>query len=513
MDARHIMHLINAKALYDTDWRSRQSTLNAVLDATLPGRSPIVSAMSPFASRLALAALVCACGGPATSTPKQTAKATQATAAKPVRGPLLWSVEKNGARSYVFALAPTGVDAAELPSLVWNTLDRSRALAISSDIRVLKRETLAPLWDNTGDDRLSVRLGESTWKRLIREMTAISRPKQLDRFAPSSAAYLLTRHGLPVNNLEDKLIDRARKQNKPVTLLDPQLKQSLALSRAKGIKQLRMVLLNLGAERDAVIERVQLYRAGDAGGLAHLVNDYVPADYDDPGALARYYRLPSTVWLDKMSDALRAGGLFIAHDIDEVLHRTGLLTGLRARGYTIRRMGIGKPATLTARAVWRMPLKDCRAYLQRMVRIRLRDNRPRGTVAPAEVAATMERVRPLVINRCVRWTKQQHTCYAAADDAQSLRACDRAPRVDLSSWQSPGGLKQVMLDACACKDNECARAVFASFVSVYHKVKHMNASPAEYKRVKEASRRTTRCLIARGIPGKEIVDAFQDSRK
>lgn len=255
--------------------------------------------------------------------------------------PLLWSVEKDGHRTFLFGTMHAGIDAeARLPPIVWRTFDAAPAFAMETDLDDAAAGLPPP---TTGSLREA--LGEDYWRKLEAALGPTA-AHEVEHLRPMIPAALLSLRGLPRTPQMDRVLSaRAAGEHKPVVYLEPASRQLALLGKWLDVKALKMMLDELPSSERHARALLDAYAAGDERRILALRDDekaealrhgYTAAEYDREMDDLLFDRNAS--WLAPIEQLHAAGGGFVAVGTLHLVGPRSVLDLLAHRGYRVTRI-------------------------------------------------------------------------------------------------------------------------------------------------------------------------------
>lgn len=252
--------------------------------------------------------------------------------------PLLWKAEKDGVATYLLGTMHAGVDAAQLPKVVWDKLGAAKVFAMETDPTAPE---LAHLGERTDRTTLHQELGDAYWGKLEQRLGA-PMAAQLDHQKALVAAVVLELEGLPKGPpMEDVLIAEARREHKPLVYLEPASAQVSVLDKWMDARMLKGMLdhpihdADLRAAYMAGDEREMLATAAAERGLAKAAG-YSDAEYDQELSDLLYER--NAAWITPIERLHASGGGFIAVGALHLLGEKSVIDLLSHRGFIVSRV-------------------------------------------------------------------------------------------------------------------------------------------------------------------------------
>ncbi len=269
--------------------------------------------------------------------------AAKAVVKHPLPHPFFWSVEKDGKTTYMLGTMHIGIDAeSQLPQIVWDKLDASRAFAMETDIndQSLTKDLKLPAGETVHQE-----IGDDYWHKLE---GALSPPvaSNIDRMKPMVAATMLSMKDMPKTGAMDSLLlGRATNKHKPIVYLEPAAKQEALLEKWMDARALKEMIDDLDTSAARQRELVDAYVAGDDSKTTLLTDEeranakrhgHTDAEYDQEMDEMLYDRNAS--WIPELEQLHADGGGFVAVGAMHLLGKRSVLDLLAAKGYKITRI-------------------------------------------------------------------------------------------------------------------------------------------------------------------------------
>ena len=280
-------------------------------------------------------------------------------------GPLLWRIERDGVRSYLFGTIHSGVTMrVGLQAIGLERLDGARRVVLELDLDepdsvAAMRAEVAKLGTLPPHQSLRSMLSTEHWKILVDLHTGVLPPAALERLKPWFAALstvmrLEARRAAAAGQAGDArpvpmdlaIARRALESGIPVIGLETIRGQLLAvanLGRAEGLALLNEVLADVDGVSTELAEMNRAYTASDN---AEALSAYVAKSArENPAATEILLFRRNHRWVAALERLLHEEGSFIAIGAAHLVGPHGLVDLLRARGYTVtRETGHATPA-------------------------------------------------------------------------------------------------------------------------------------------------------------------------
>lgn len=240
-----------------------------------------------------------------------------------------------------------------LPSAVGEAFDDSTALVVEADITdKAKMEESAPAMAYAKPDSLAKHVPPADYERFLRVLPRYGIPEaQAAQMKPFIAASLLvfaewTRLGyLPQLGVDEYLLEGAKVAHKPIFELEgvaeqAKLMDSLGDAQALTILEGTLDAIEKGYAAQQIQDTVRAWQVGDEDLMLEAVHRYDEkvkgaADYEEKFVWSRHGPMLDKIsnWLDHSN-----GPRFVAVGALHLVGPRGLVAGLRARGYTVKRI-------------------------------------------------------------------------------------------------------------------------------------------------------------------------------
>jgi len=240
-----------------------------------------------------------------------------------------------------------------LPPAVGEAFDDSTALVVEADITdKAKMEESAPAMAYAKPDSLAKHVPPGDYERFLGVLPRYGIPEaQVAQMKPFIAASLLvfaewTRLGyLPQLGVDEYLLEGAKVAHKPILELEgvaeqAKLMDSLADAQALTILEGTLDAIEKGYAARQIEDTVRAWHVGDEDLMLEAVRRYDEkvkgaADYEEKFVWSRHGPMLDKIsnWLDHSN-----GPRFVAVGALHLLGPRGLVEGLRARGYTVKRI-------------------------------------------------------------------------------------------------------------------------------------------------------------------------------
>jgi uncharacterized protein YbaP (TraB family) len=291
------------------------------------------------------------------------ASATSSTSADADPAPLprawLWRVSggDSGAPSYVLGTMHVGVRMPDaLPPPYDDYLHDTRALVMEVDFRDVHRYlTEAAQAERPRPHPLDRALGPESWSRLVTELGGVIPPEALRELPPGALTLYLMQvriaeveaieegrepiPGAPTSaRLDETIADWAIRAGRPIVALETP-EQALAvlddvLPEEEVLVELRHLVDDADAARAEASTLRAAYLAFDAEALeAGLAMEWTTEQRD------RILVDRNRAWESALLPQIQEGNAFVAVGVGHLLGEGSVLEALRARGYTVERLG------------------------------------------------------------------------------------------------------------------------------------------------------------------------------
>jgi hypothetical protein len=263
-------------------------------------------------------------------------------APEPTRGPLWFSIEKDGTTSYLLGTIHRGVDPDEwLPKAVWAKLDDAKSFAMETDlgdpaVRAMTIRDHGTLHDD---------LGDAYWAKLETALTPAG-ARRIDHTTPIVAASSLSLMNLPdTKEMDSVLFERAEREHKPIIYLEPASSEVKVLVKWLTVRTVKEMLDDLVVAKTDSDDMLAAYRRGDGDAMLSIADrerveaakhGHTEAEYREQMKDLLYDRNAS--WIAPIEKMHAGGGGFIAVGALHVLGPDSVVEMLRAKGYTVTRL-------------------------------------------------------------------------------------------------------------------------------------------------------------------------------
>lgn len=259
--------------------------------------------------------------------------------AKPIENPRFYIVTKNGKTSYILGTVHFGFSLQDLPKIVQNSLNKSSTLIVES---YESKETIDAILNGLPDvEDIGITSTEDSnalnakEKNILVQAWGIS-PKHLNIFKRDSGCSWLLYYDFFVNHkiLDYQIIQTAYNQNKRIIGLDTQELIASAEDESHSQDQSEECsvgnIINTYATR-ALVQHLkhQLF----ANGISNYDNGLEGNESSDPLVYVR-----NQAWLPTLTKELSKGSVFIAVGYGHLYKEKGLLSLLKAQGFTIKKV-------------------------------------------------------------------------------------------------------------------------------------------------------------------------------
>lgn len=266
-----------------------------------------------------------------------------APAKDPLSKPFLWSVEKDGATSFILGTIHQGIDAeARLPQIVFDKLDASPAFAMETDLSSATSE-MKKMIECVGCS-LKKELTAEEYKTL-EDVLGKATVEQVQGMKPMVAATMVSLAFMPQTAPMDGVLQaRAQRLKKKMVYLESAGDAAKVLEKWMDVRALKLMLDDIEKSKEQMKEMLASYVAGDGDRLLALseaekektLKIYSQAEYDQQQADMLYNR--NAAWLPAIEQMHAAGGGFIAVGTLHTVGPKSVNEMLEKKGYKITRI-------------------------------------------------------------------------------------------------------------------------------------------------------------------------------
>lgn len=254
--------------------------------------------------------------------------------------PILFALEKNGAKSFVFGTMHVGTDVEkDLAPVVLETFDGASKAAFEVDLGGVDMMEAASAMMLAEGDSAEKHLTQQQWKTLVAEVSSFLMPASaLARLKPWALSSVLVQRFLPKTKPMDLvLLERARAQKKELLFLETAREQMAILDKAFDFSMLAEMLDDVPKAKKETVALAEGYRSGDLPAFEKLAFDPEqvkkhPAMFE----LGLYAR--NDAWIPKLASPFERGGIFVAVGAAHVLGDRGIVKLLEKQGFTSSRV-------------------------------------------------------------------------------------------------------------------------------------------------------------------------------
>lgn len=311
-------------------------------------------ARRPHLVALAAALAVPACGqaaAPAPTAAPAPRPVTASAAPRPVpapgpeRGPLLWQVDGAGGPSYLFGTLHAGLSAdREISPVVWDKLAAADTFYMEADVTAAAPGEMMRRASLPAGQSLDKMLGKSDWNKLVKLVGRGVPARSLKPLQPWMVYSLVIQMLYPTPRpLDLALQERANNLGKPIQYLEDWSFQVDLLAQTMGVEDLRELVNETGKARGRIEAMLAAYREGDFEAIAAITLD--PAEVAaHPERMRKMFDERNQAWVEALAPTLKSGRAFVAVGVGHFAGEVGILSLLRARGFTVRRVPGAAPA-------------------------------------------------------------------------------------------------------------------------------------------------------------------------
>lgn len=260
---------------------------------------------------------------------------------------LLWRVEAEGteAPSYVFGTAHTNdSQVLELPEPVDEAFRSAEHYRFELDFNAIDMASAQQYMVYSSGRRLSDVLPKKLWQRALDAATSLGIPERgVERLKPWALATTLA---APVQDmtqtLDHQLYTRAKERSGSVEGLETLEEQLTIFGDMDESLQVELLRTTLDQHEAGRIEALQeelteAYLARDLAAMMELAEEHpgLPGDDDADALMERLLDERNHTMVERMADALDAGGAFVAVGALHLPGENGLVRLLEERGYQV----------------------------------------------------------------------------------------------------------------------------------------------------------------------------------
>ncbi|MCF2858894.1 TraB/GumN family protein [Pseudoalteromonas sp. SMS1] len=265
--------------------------------------------------------------------------------------PALWSVEKNGVTSYIFGTVHVGDKSMEgLPKFIKNAIHQSKYTVVELDINALSpldmQRKVAHFIASSQNIPLQEALSPSVYKQLQAYFT--KRGINIDLFRGQPVwMVMLTMIQLEYQKagysdefgIDKQVIAYAKQLNKPIKALETFEQQLSMFSKVSTMSDEMMgqTLAQMADAKSFINDMIGAWKTGDDARL----KKYYKLSFDD----TQYARLAEQIllvernhaWIKTLAPAMAEESHFIAVGALHLPLEHGIIAGLQAQGFTVKR--------------------------------------------------------------------------------------------------------------------------------------------------------------------------------
>jgi uncharacterized protein YbaP (TraB family) len=274
----------------------------------------------------------------------------------PERPAFLWKIDKDGKSSWLFGTIHVGVDARrELPAGVWAAMNGASCFVMETDPGTVSSAELFAMSRLPRGKTLDSELTKAAWDKLTGKLGGAIPGPALQGSTPWFAAMLYLQAVAPRGApMDGTFLAEARAQNKRVEFLEDWREAIVAFAGAVEVSDLEELVTSDAAVEKQTRELLAAYRAGDAERLRQIVTGATRGQTKAEEKMNRVLAGRNEAWLPRLEKAVAPGGCFVAVGAAHLVGNKDLLTLLKARGYTVRRVTAPAPARPGSRGAPRL---------------------------------------------------------------------------------------------------------------------------------------------------------------
>ncbi|MET0286590.1 MAG: TraB/GumN family protein [Polyangiales bacterium] len=283
--------------------------------------------------------------------PAPVSRATPPPANEPTPGLFLYEARNDQGSVHLLGTIHMGFGFAEvLTPSARAAFDASKRVMTEADVSAADPAQLIQAALLPADKSLHDLVGEATWQKLVARIGKQIPEPLLQRLEPWLPSVMLGLEDLEQalgdmapsskgRQMDVELMDEARRVGKPLTYFETVEEQVAIFDSIPLEEQVRELARSLDSETSAQARSLlQAFQAGDEVALARALFDETEIQ-SSPGFYERVLYQRNERWLPIIERELASGGAFIAVGAGHLLGERGLLAALRAKGFTVTRVG------------------------------------------------------------------------------------------------------------------------------------------------------------------------------
>ncbi len=252
--------------------------------------------------------------------------------------PFLWEVRGKDGSGWLFGTMHAGIEKAELPALVWKSLEAAGTLVMEADIRdvplveTAKRAMLPP------DRSLSGMVSPAVWKELVVMAKGVLPESALDRMKPWFVIAALIGTMVPTKApMEPAFLELASEADKRLVFLETPTEQIDLFEKVMDVDDLVEMVEERAKGERKLAELRRAYRAGDAAAAERAALD--PEELEkEPAKMDALIFARNRAWMRPLVKELARGKVFVAVGLAHLLGPQGLVAALDKEGYEVVRL-------------------------------------------------------------------------------------------------------------------------------------------------------------------------------
>ncbi len=254
--------------------------------------------------------------------------------------PFLWTLERDGKKSYLFGTVHVGVNAEkDLPPSVWNAFKKTPCFVMEADQSEMEPRTLQAMATLPEGETLPASLSKEAWEKLRTRLAGALPPTMLEHAKPWFATIVFMQQSLPPGEPMDGAFQHeAKAANKRVEYLENWREAISAFARATDAHDLEDMVLHEPEAKKQTDALIAAYRSGDEARLGEVLESMNAETKDAAAKLKILITERNALWLPRLKASIRPGGCFVAVGAAHLIGKANLREQLTAEGYKIKRI-------------------------------------------------------------------------------------------------------------------------------------------------------------------------------
>lgn len=255
-----------------------------------------------------------------------------------IEAPFLYEFAGVTGKSYLFGTIHAGVDADDLPPVVWSALEQTRCFMMEADVESVDPEDVARMARLPEGQSLQEQLTPQEWQTLVGMMPQFP-PHVLNQFKPWMAVTLYWQTIAPEMPAMDLVLrDKVRRLNHSVYFLEESLWQLRLLEQVTTRDDLKELIHHRDEMPQLLADMVTTYRGGQESALEKVMFEPRPGQLNQPRQTKLLLDDRNKRWVPEILKRTQGENCFVAVGAGHLFGPHGLLQLLQRRGIRLTRI-------------------------------------------------------------------------------------------------------------------------------------------------------------------------------